>query len=123
MRVNDSTGTTKHFILDIPSSYAEWREIESSPEQQMSITAITLNGRGTEATVTAPVRFRTVAYSGEVCRNESGEAVADHLTICADEVQLDVVLYRGRPVVRVDLRRMGRPRHLVQFERRSDNGR
>jgi hypothetical protein len=112
VRCNRSDGSTETFRLDDPADADRWAAISDTPDGPRDIRAVILNGVGPEVAIKAPARFRHVAYKAEACRATTGDVVADRVTIQADDVELDVVLYRTG-VARVALRRTGRPCFLT----------
>ena len=117
LRINLADGRTEAYDLDKPEDLKRWRETERDRSRQGDVRGAIVKVSSGSTNVPRPSHFRDVAFSAEVCRDRAGGAVADRLTVQADDVRLDVLLY-PRGVVRIDLTRTGRPRMLAQFERR-----
>ena len=114
-RLNFEDGRTVSFDLDDRESRAEWEAIESQPAQQKKIRGSSMSVEAHTVAVTQPKKFESLAWSAEKVEGRSGEVVGSRVECQADNVRLSIVLYDSG-LVRVDLRRTGKPRFLTQFK-------
>jgi len=121
IRINLADGRTLTLDLDDETDFKTWRSLESDRIGQTGIRGVSVAREDLVVSVPRPKDFRTVVYSAEVLNGKEGEAVADKITIQADEIRVDVLLYRRTGIARVDLRRPGEARFLPQFERRDQS--
>lgn len=112
LRANLRDGRTLSFDLFTEGGTEDWKRRQADPAFQSLLTGISILWDGETFALPVPRFFRKVAYSAEVV-NDGERPAALKIGALSDDTFASVTVYLKSPrIVRFDVRRMGKPRHV-----------
>lgn len=111
IRVQCADGRTRQFDLTDDELLNEWLDVQRSRREQAQLRGVHLFNGSMTAAILQPRSFRSVLYEAETI------AEGERVIVQADDIRLDVLLYREQSRTRIDLRRIGKARLLAGVER------
>lgn len=117
LRVNKSDGSTESFDLEHKDDLSRWRSFRHNTND---ITGLTFVVEKQHFTFPFPTKFRSVRLDAKqvMHRNGSGRVIGYAVTVYADEVCAEMLVYTGRRprMVRFSLERSGKAVYLPELD-------
>lgn len=112
LKANTRDGRTLTFDLGTPEGKSAWRVFQASPGSQQQLSGLSILHQGMLHTLPTPKHFKALSYTAELVESK-GVGVAEKISCQADDVKLTMTVYFSTAMTRMDLQRVGKPRHLA----------
>lgn len=127
LRVNLSDGSTLRLDLEHPEDRAEWEALVTQSKFQKAIRGAAIQREGVSYVLPLPQKFgEDPTYTAELVWDVGRDRLAaERITCYVDTIRIDLTVYLNGtpPMARIDLKKVGRRRHmsLVLGENRETN--
>ena len=121
LQVNQSSGDTAQFNLDIVADMERWRHLAGDPAFQGTITGASILWGGRIYAAPRPAKFKAIVYEVSLIRSRDGEHVTgEQIIVQADATRYVLTVWRGQNgSCKVEVERAGRRVHAPPADVRS----